>query len=129
MSVSGAKRAPLSAAQARLAFIDTRDGPSPAYTTVCAFRLLGAIDAATLAQALQAVVNRHESLRTHFALDGEPTQLIEPVVPAHLGRDDLRDFAAAERSRVLQATVQRERDTPFDLAAAPLLRARLLQCA
>jgi len=130
MTLPGARRAPLSAAQARLEFIDRRDGATAAYTTIGAFRLGGALDPAILERALQAVVDRHESLRTRFVVvDGEPTQVIETAIHAQLDRRDLRGMAAAEQEVFLDCAIRQERQRPFILSSAPLFRALLLAFA
>ena len=66
---------PLSYAQSRLWFIDKLAGGSSEYNMPQALRLRGNLNHAALEQAINALVERHESLRTHFAeVDGEPVQ-------------------------------------------------------
>src|SRR6185369_1236999 len=95
----------------------------------------GRLDVGALARGLDAIVCRHETLRTSFAtVEGQPVQQIGPERDAE-GRSvsfplellDLRRLPkptrAAEVQRVLADEVQR----PFDLTAAPLARATLLR--
>jgi hypothetical protein len=89
-----------------------------------AVRLLGTLDADALSRALSEVLRRHEALRTTFAaVDGAPLQRISPARHLPLELEPL-DGAAEP------ALLRRLRDLgriPFDLAAGPLLRARLLR--
>ncbi len=71
---------PLSYSQQRLWFLDRFEGPSAAYNMTTTVRLRGALDIAALQAALQAVFERHESLRTAFHLHGDqPCQVISPA--------------------------------------------------
>ena len=72
----------MSYAQQRLWFIDQLEGePSTEYNMPAALRLRGELDGGALERAIKTIVERHESLRTHFAeVDGEPVQVIEPAL-------------------------------------------------
>ena len=73
------RRLPLSYAQQRLWFIDQIEGASAEYNMPEALRLKGELDRGALERTINAIVERHESLRTHFGeVDGEPEQVIEP---------------------------------------------------
>ncbi|MGW5537840.1 non-ribosomal peptide synthase/polyketide synthase [Streptomyces sp. NPDC004009] len=112
--------APLSYAQQRLWFLDTFEPGSTEYTTLSVLRLRGSLDTAALRTALDGLVARHEALRTTFAEhDGQARQIVHPPRPVDLPVTDLPDGAA------LDGLLDREAATPFDLAAGPLLRARL----
>ncbi|WP_068618326.1 non-ribosomal peptide synthetase [Paenibacillus tuaregi] len=79
----------------------------------------GAIDGDRLEAALQAIVERHETLRTTFhVIDGEIRQLIHADIPFRLIRIEADE---AEMDSVLQSLF-----LPFRLDTAPLLRAVLL---
>ncbi|MFJ7147383.1 non-ribosomal peptide synthase/polyketide synthase [Streptomyces sp. NPDC100445] len=112
--------APLSYAQQRLWFLDRFEPGSTEYTTLSVLRLRGPLDTAALGTALDGLVARHGTLRTTFAEhDGQARQVVHPPRPVGLTVEDLADPAA------LDALVEHEAATPFDLATGPLLRARL----
>ncbi|AYN38048.1 amino acid adenylation domain-containing protein [Streptomyces dangxiongensis] len=116
--------APLSYAQQRLWFLDRFEPGSTEYTTLSVLRLRGPLDTGALRTALDGLVARHGTLRTTFAdHDGRAHQIVHPPRPVDLPVEDLADPAAVD------ALVEHEAATPFDLAAGPLLRARLARLA
>ncbi|TDD20800.1 non-ribosomal peptide synthetase, partial [Nonomuraea diastatica] len=116
---------PLSSAQERLWFLQRFDPDDASYTMYLVLRLRGALDTGALQAALDAVVARHESLRTSFAdVDGEPAAVVHPPGPVPVERLDLTGSPGAEeRARRL---VAERTNAPFDLAGAPPLRVSLL---
>ena len=118
--------APLSFAQLRLWLLEQLAPGTLAYQMYGAFHVSGALDADALDHALQALVQRHEILRTSFVPgDPEPVQRIVPEGHVPLEQTDLQALPAAERlaEAVRQATASVQR--PFQLSDGPLLRARL----
>ncbi|OEE65939.1 non-ribosomal peptide synthetase [Enterovibrio norvegicus FF-33] len=65
------KFAPLTAAQAGIFFIDRFEENSSAYHIPSLVELTSSADIAALKQALDAVVQKHSILRTHFSLNSE----------------------------------------------------------
>jgi len=121
----GLARIPLSYAQQRLLFLWQLEPDSPAYNVPMAVRLKGALDQAVLQQALDALVQRHESLRTRFASDeGEFHQEILDHCPLPL---ELAVFDGADDEASLGAAVDAVLQRPFDLLTGPLLRVTLLR--
>jgi len=119
---------PVSYAQQRLWFIDRLQGGSTEYHLLEALRIRGPLDRDALARTIDAIVARHESLRTHFAeIDGTPVQIVAPAVRIALPVDDLRDLDERAQQDRIQHALRRERDAPFDLTRGPLIRMRLLQ--
>ncbi|MFE4519447.1 amino acid adenylation domain-containing protein, partial [Kitasatospora sp. NPDC056783] len=114
---------PLSHAQQRLWFLDRFEPGSTEYSSLSVLRLRGALDRAALAGALDALVERHEALRTTYAeRDGRARQVVRPPEPVELPREDVSPAG-------LDALVERIAATPFDLEAGPVLRAHLARTA
>src|SRR5579884_4061861 len=117
---------PLSFAQQRLWFIDQLQGPSPIYNMAVALRLRGRLDSDALREALAAVVERHESLRTLFvAVDGIPQQVVVSPERADFGWDviDASGWSQGQLDKAIHTTVRHS----FDLAAEIPLWARLFR--
>ncbi|MFJ6574294.1 amino acid adenylation domain-containing protein, partial [Streptomyces sp. NPDC091292] len=120
---------PLSFAQQRLWFLDQLEPGSVDYNMSTRRRFTGDIDLAALGAALDALVARHEILRTRLVAgaDGVARQIIDPAAGVPLpvvdvsGSADPRD--AADR------LIGEDGLTPFDLAHGPLVRATLLRLA
>jgi amino acid adenylation domain-containing protein len=118
-------RLPLSFAQRRLWFIHQLAPDAPNYNVSAAVRLKGRLDADALARSFSEIVRRHESLRASFqTVGGEPAQYVAESVEMKLPVTDLRGLPGREAEA--RRLVDEEARRPFDLSAAPLLRARLL---
>ncbi|HSF41142.1 MAG TPA: amino acid adenylation domain-containing protein [Thermoanaerobaculia bacterium] len=118
---------PLSFVQQRLWLLDQLEPGNPAYNSLLALRLRGQLDPAALRQALGAVVERHEALRTCFPERyGEPWQQILPPTGLELPQVDLCGLAAERREGEALHLAAVEGQLPFDLARGPLVRAMLL---
>jgi amino acid adenylation domain-containing protein len=119
---------PASFAQQRL-FVADRYSPERAlYNTPFALRLTGPLDPRALAGALQAIADRHETLRTSFRL--EETGLLQVVarrLALPLPCCDLSALPAAAREREIAALARREARRPFDLERGPVARFLLLR--
>ncbi|MEW5929610.1 MAG: amino acid adenylation domain-containing protein [Gemmatimonadota bacterium] len=119
---------PVSFAQQRLWVVDRLEPGSPAYNVPYALRLRGALEVGALRASLDALVRRHETLRTTFAEhDGGPVQVIHPPAPVALEELDLRGLPRAEREAGAERLASAEALLPFDLARGPLLRCTLLR--
>ncbi|MCK7622568.1 non-ribosomal peptide synthase/polyketide synthase [Streptomyces sp. RS10V-4] len=125
---------PLSFAQARLWFLDRLRPGDARYNSAVALRLTGPLDRAALSAALDAVVARHEALRTTFDEDGgRPHQVVHPAAPVPLPLQKLtasQDAPSGEAlDRELDEALLDAYSRPFDLRTGPLLRALLLRRA
>ncbi|NRD47821.1 non-ribosomal peptide synthetase [Corallococcus exiguus] len=118
---TGAAREQLSFAQQRLWFLDQWMPGSALYSLPFAFRLDGPLDTVALEQAIQAVVDRHESLRTTFPGEGAALQHVTAHLPVTL------EHAETGSEEETLACMQREAERPFDLARGPLFRALLIR--
>jgi len=117
---------PLSFAQQRLWFLNQLE-PGGLYNVGEAWKLVGPLDRLALGRALNAVVARHEALRTTFrAVDGQPMQVVaehtEIACPLVALDGDGNDADDEIRRRV-----DEEVSRPFDLSRDPMLRALLLK--
>jgi len=120
--------APLSWAQQSL-FITAQLTPkSPVYNVYHCFDIIGQLNEKVLARSLDAVVERHETLRTTFGLDGDqPVQRVAQARPFPVERIDLRDAPPERRQAAALEIATREVAQPFDLHAGPLIKALLLR--
>ncbi|WP_243746213.1 condensation domain-containing protein, partial [Tahibacter aquaticus] len=119
---------PLSFAQQRLWFIDRLEGGSTQYNMPVALRLQGELDTNALQQALDALVARHEVLRTHYVeVDGTALQVIAAPDSVPVQRHDLRELAADAREARLQQLAHERATHPFDLSRDLKLRCALVQ--
>ncbi|WP_192560201.1 non-ribosomal peptide synthase/polyketide synthase [Pseudomonas allokribbensis] len=122
---------PLSFAQDRQWFVWQMDPHSAAYNIPTALQLRGALDVPALERAFNAVIARHDSLRTTFGQDDEgAVQVIHAQLPLTIAVDAL-DSAAdpAQREQQIQAYINEQLHLPFDLQTGPLMRASLLRLA
>ncbi|MFH8407216.1 amino acid adenylation domain-containing protein [Streptomyces sp. NPDC018019] len=119
---------PMSFAQQRMWFLQEFDPLAVGYNSSFALRLRGRLDAAALHRAVNAVVARHESLRTTFdSVAGTPVQIPHALVRIDLPVVELTCAGPLEREQELRAAVERESARPFDLRTGPLLRTLLVR--
>lgn len=119
---------PLSYAQRRLWFIDQLNGTSTEYNLTQPLRLRGELDRGALERTINAIVARHDSLRTRFAeLDGEPMQIITPELRIAAPIKDLSALDEPAQQEAVEAALQHEAEEPFDLQRGPMLRIKLLK--
>ncbi len=123
----GGGTALLSFAQERLWLADQLGAGTGVYNMPHAVRLRGPLDAEALRGALDAVVARHEPLRTVFEdAEGGPVQRVLPPAPVPLPVSEL-DGTPEERGAEAERRMREDAARPFDLRRGPLLRAALLR--
>ncbi len=123
---------PLSFSQQRLWFLHQMDSAaSVAYHMPAGLHLQGRLDRVALRRTLDALVARHESLRTRFvSVEGQPVQVIEAATCGFALREhDLSMLDAQSRRDELVCLSGDEAVAPFDLATGPLIRGQLLRLA
>jgi amino acid adenylation domain-containing protein len=119
---------PLSYAQQRLWFLQQLEPESAAYNMAFGVRLKGELQEKGVELALNAMVQRHEVLRTRFGVkDGRPVQLINGALKLVVQKIDLSAVAEEEREAEAQRMAEELATRPFDLENGPLLRAELLR--
>ena len=121
------KTAPLSYNQQGLWVLNQLMPGESVYHSPTAARLTGELDVPALQQAVQAIVARHDGLRTIFEIvDGEPMQVVRditlevPVIDLSASAEDQRE---AEALNILRHDARR----PFDLSQGPLIRAVIVR--
>ncbi|MCY1023460.1 non-ribosomal peptide synthase/polyketide synthase [Pyxidicoccus sp. MSG2] len=121
---------PLSFAQQRLWLIDQLQPGSHAYNIPTALRLEGTLELSALQRAFEALVLRHEALRTTFQSEGdEPRQVIHPTALQPMQVVDLSALPSEQQEARARRLATEDALRPFDLAAGPLLRATVLKLA
>ena len=119
---------PLSFAQTRLWFIDQYEGANAIYNIFQGLRLEGKLNIEALEKAVNALIVRHETLRTGFlSSEGEPVQIILPQLTLTIPVTDLGELSLEEQGLQVQHLVTQESHKPFDLKNPPLLRVSLFR--
>jgi len=116
---------PLSRLQAGMVF---HSEYSPDYLIyISSLHLRLPLDIEKLQSTLDQMANRHEMLRTSFALTGfsEPLQLVHKTTQLPLLVEDLRHLSPAEQKSRIAEWITTEMRNRFDWATAPLLRFHL----
>ncbi|MHC8306664.1 non-ribosomal peptide synthetase [Pseudomonas sp. PB3P13] len=121
---------PLSYSQQRMWFLWQMEPHSPAYNVGGMARLRGVLDVGRFEAALQALIMRHETLRTTFpSIAGVAQQRVHPQTGLRM---DWKDFSALDadlREQRVQALADSEAHQPFNLETGPLLRVSLVKTA
>ncbi|WP_433234970.1 amino acid adenylation domain-containing protein [Actinomadura nitritigenes] len=121
----------LSFAQQRLWFLSQLNPGGTEYHVPVSLQLKGRLDIPSLRGALNALVARHEVLRTTIiaAPDGTPAQSVAPSLEVDLAFTDLSGRPAAEAHAKARQEVIANAGLPFDLGTAPPWRVRLIRIA
>ncbi len=121
---------PLTPMQHGMLFHTLGEAQAGTYVEQLTWRFEGELDEAALDRAWQALIDRHEVLRASIAWDGadRPVQVIHRHVHAPIDRLEWDDSPEEEQER-LEAFLRSGRESSFDLAHAPLMRAWLIRLA
>ena len=126
--VSRDRNLPLSFAQQRLWFLAQLEPNNPTYNIPEALRLQGKLNIGVLTQALEAIIERHEVLRTNFTTVADrPVQIIHPQINLELPIIDLTNLPQAKREQEVTRLAEQEALKPFALERDSLLRVTLIQ--
>ena len=121
---------PLSFPQERLFLLDRIMPGLAAYNVPTLVRVGATLDDGLLKAALDAIVARHEILRTTIRLiDGVPAQEVSAHGEVELAVSDLRSVQPQEREAEADAQLGAFAARPFDLSSDVLLRAALVHLA
>lgn len=114
--------APLSYGQRTMWFLCQFAPEVASYGVPVLARIQAELDVPVLRRALQALLDRHASLRTTYILqDGVPMQHVHAHAVLSFQEEEISGWSEAElKERLVQET-----NRPFDLACGPLLRASL----
>jgi amino acid adenylation domain-containing protein len=116
-----------SVAQQRLWFLDRLAPGTPVYNIAAASRI-PRLDESAFSKAFDALIERHEVLRTSFeATEDAPRLVIHPPTTGNLEIIDLATTPPEERDTLIGSLVEERAQRGFDLSEAPLVRATLIQ--
>ena len=119
---------PLSFHQQRLWFLTQLVPDMTAYNIQFAIRLSGQLVLSALQWSLNQIIQRHEALRTTFQMnEGKPVQVISTSVDLGMPLVDLQYVSENQREETVRRVARDEGNIPFDLAAGPLIRVKLLK--
>jgi amino acid adenylation domain-containing protein len=119
---------PLSFAQERLWILAQVVPNAPAYNVAHAIQFTGGLSLTALRGALEAIVHRHEVLRSTIRRGTSgPVQVISSEVRLPLSYVDLELTPASNRRAELRERAVDLVHKPFDLEAGPLLRGEILR--
>jgi amino acid adenylation domain-containing protein len=118
----------LSPLQERLWFMERLNPGQPVYNEVEAVRLRGELKVEALERALNAVIARHEILRTTIeAVDGVAMARVRESHVLRLKMIDLAGRDAVERDTELERLLISEPRAPYHLEEEPAIRATLIR--
>jgi tyrocidine synthetase-3 len=120
----------LSHAQKRIWVMNELDSDQISYNVPYSYWLQGKLDLTAFDKALQALIQRHESLRTSFVMVGDdPRQQISDLSERKIYTKYTDLQQEALRDQIASEMVKQEVSTPFDLTKAPLIRTQLIRMA
>ncbi|MFT7821915.1 amino acid adenylation domain-containing protein [Bacillus siamensis] len=110
---------PASSTQKRLFILDQMEGSSTAYNMASALEVTGNLDVEKIQQAIDRLIQRHESLRTSFVMtEGETLQVIADEVFYPVEYEETDSYSEADMEQFVR---------PFDIGKAPLMRFKVVK--
>ena len=95
---------------------------------VIGVQLTGQLNIPALEQSLNEIVQRHEILRTTFAMvEGHLAQIIAPHINWTLPVEDCQNLEKSKQSSVIVQIAKEEGQQPFNLSQGPLWRFKILR--
>ncbi len=118
----------MSFGQERIWFLHRLEGPSSTYNITPVFRLRGPLSMPALQNAFNALVQRHEPLRTRCSeVDGLGVQVVDASSAVPIAVVSLRDVAPGDRLAAAERLILAETARPFDLEREWPLRVTLIE--
>src|SRR3970040_2019488 len=118
---------PASFGQEQLWYLHEIAPESTAYNIAFAFDIRGELVTSALEQAFARLIQRHDALRTAFAVvDEQLRQIVCASVPFRLKTIDLAGHSPTDRQAELAGLKRDCARHRFDLAQAPLLQVHLV---
>ncbi|HKH87823.1 MAG TPA: amino acid adenylation domain-containing protein, partial [Acidimicrobiales bacterium] len=126
----GEAPAGVSLAQEQLWYFSRLAPESPVYNESVTIVKDGQFDHQAFVRAFNEIVRRHEAWRTTFVVvDGEPVQCVGDPATIDLPVHDLSGRPRAEAEHEAAVLAHADAVAPYDLAAGPLIRPRLVRFA
>ncbi|MBI1390809.1 MAG: amino acid adenylation domain-containing protein [bacterium] len=123
-----AENPPLSFAQQRIWLHCQMNPGGVEYNIPSALKLFGELDELALQRSLNGLIQRHETLRTGFVMEGGlPVQSVLEHVSLPIRKTDWRGLHQADSLAALHDFIASEANIPFDLTQPPLFRVHLLR--
>jgi len=119
---------PLTSGQQRIWFFEGLAPGVPLYNESQAVRLVGELNVEAMERALNAIVARHEVLRTTIQVTEEhPIAIVHKNWPLRIKRVDLSGLAAVQRAAEVERLLIDEPRRPYHLETGPGVRATLVR--
>lgn len=122
------EKIPLSGAQKRLWLLQQQEPNNTAYNIAFAYKITGELQLKAMEKSLQAMVNRHEILRTNFTMvEQELVQTIKPELKIELLCHNLANLTLAEQEATKKQIIAQESQYCFELSQDNLVRCLLIR--
>jgi len=119
---------PLSFAQQRLWFMQLMEPDNPFYNIPGAFAIRGSLNIKALEESINALIRRHEVLRTTFIQhEGRTIQKIHAAYPTAIPLIDLQAMITEQHQQQIHLLLQQEAKHNFSLAQGPLIRSCIIR--
>ncbi|MBN2535365.1 MAG: amino acid adenylation domain-containing protein [Spirochaetales bacterium] len=121
------KIAPMSSAQKRQWFLYQLNPDNPFYINTIAIKLKGELNIHALSGSIQAIIDRHEILRTTFdTINDTPSQIIHDTFKINIPFIDLSTDNSGDINGKIADIKMNEAKKPFNLITGPVIRAMLI---
>lgn len=122
------KHFPLSLAQQSLWFLNQLEPTAPMYNETMGLRLRGVLNIEAIHKTLDAIVTRHEALRTTFSsVDGNPVQIVRESRSVEIPIIDLTHLPAGRSEGEFHRLAIEVTQRPFNLGQDLMLRAAIFR--